>query len=126
MIQKSPDTGETKFAPADGIEPGWDALDIGPETQELYAQAVKDATVVFWNGPMGFFEKPPFDEGTIAVAQALADTDAYTVVGGGDSAAAMKQLGFADKVSHVSTGGGASIEYVQGDDLPGVEALDEA
>ena len=75
---------------------------------------------------MGFFEKPPFDEGTIAVAQALADTDAYTVVGGGDSAAAMEQLGFADKVSHVSTGGGASIEYVQGDDLPGVEALDEA
>ncbi len=126
MIQVDPDTGETKFASRDGIEPGWDALDIGPETQELYAQAVKDATVLFWNGPMGFFEKPPFDEGTIAVAQALADTDAYTVVGGGDSAAAMTQLGFADKVSHVSTGGGASIEYVQGDDLPGVEALNEA
>ncbi len=126
MVQEAPDTGEIKFGCADCIEPGWNALDIGLETQELYAQAVKDATVVFWNGPMGFFEKPPFDEGTVAVAQALADTDAYTVVGGGDSAAAMTQLGFADRVSHVSTGGGASIEYVQGDDLPGVQALDEA
>jgi len=126
MLQVDPDTGETKFAPADGIEPGWDALDIGPETRELYGRAVKDATVVFWNGPMGYFEKPPFDEGTIALAQALAETDAYTVVGGGDSAAAMNQLGFEDKVSHVSTGGGASIEFVQGDSLPGVDALDDA
>ena len=126
MKQVDPDTGETKYAPADGIEPGWDALDIGPATCKLYAQAVADAKIVFWNGPMGYFEKAPFDQGTIAVAQALADTDAYTVVGGGDSAAAMSLLGFEDKVTHVSTGGGASIEYVQGDVLPGVEALDEA
>jgi len=126
MKQVKPDTGETRCAPADGIEPGWDALDIGLETRKLYAQALADATVAFWNGPMGLFEEPPFDQGTSAVAQALAESDAYTVVGGGDSAAAMAQLGFADQVSHVSTGGGASIEYVQGDDLPGVEALDDA
>lgn len=126
MKQVEPDSGQTKFAPADGIEPGWNALDIGPDTRARYAEAIKTARVVFWNGPMGYFEQPPFDQGTIAVAQALAETDAYTVVGGGDSAAAMAQLGFEDKVSHVSTGGGASIEYVQGDLLPGVEALDEA
>jgi len=126
MKQVEPDTGEVKFAPADGIQPGWDALDIGPETQKLYAQAVADAKIVFWNGPMGLFEERPFDEGTRALAQALADTDAYTVVGGGDSAAAMAQLGFEDKVSHVSTGGGASIEFVSGMELPGVESLDEA
>ena len=126
MKQVEPDTGEVKFAPADGIQPGWDALDIGPETQKLYAQAVADAKIVFWNGPMGLFEERPFDEGTRSLAQALADTDAYTVVGGGDSAAAMAQLGFEDKVSHVSTGGGASIEFVSGMELPGVESLDEA
>jgi phosphoglycerate kinase len=126
MLQVEPDTGERKFASAQGIQPGWDALDIGPATRTLYAEAVADASVVFWNGPMGYFEKPPFDEGTRALAQALAGTDAYTVVGGGDSAAAMVQMGFDDKVSHVSTGGGASIEFVQGDDLPGVEALDES
>lgn len=125
MKQVDPDSGETKFAAADAIEPGWDALDIGPETRKLYAQAVADAAIVFWNGPMGYFEKPPFDEGTRALAQALADTDAYTVVGGGDSAAAITQMGFDDDMSHVSTGGGASIEFVQGDDLPGVDALDE-
>jgi len=126
MKQVEPDTGEVKFAPADGIQPGWDALDIGPETQKLYAQAVADAKIVFWNGPMGLFEERPFDEGTRSLAQALADTDAYRVVGGGDSAAAMAQLGFEDKVSHVSTGGGASIEFVSGMELPGVESLDEA
>lgn len=125
MQQVDPDTGATKFAAADAIEPGWDALDIGPETRALYAQLVADAEIVFWNGPMGYFEKPPFDEGTRAVAQALAETDAYTVVGGGDSAAAITQMGFQDKMSHVSTGGGASIEFVQGDNLPGVDALDE-
>lgn len=125
MKRVEPDTGEMKFAPADGIKPGWDALDIGPLTCSLYGEAVADAKIVFWNGPMGLFEEPPFDEGTRALAQALADTDAYTVVGGGDSAAAMAQLGFEDKVSHVSTGGGASIEFVSGMELPGVEALDE-
>ncbi|MGD9498707.1 MAG: phosphoglycerate kinase [Armatimonadota bacterium] len=125
MLQREPDTGATRTAAADAIEPGWDALDIGPRTQELFAQAVRDAEIVFWNGPMGYFEKPPFDAGTRALAQALAQTDAYTVVGGGDSAAAIAQMGFEDKMSHVSTGGGASIEFVQGDLLPGVEALDD-
>ncbi|NLO07353.1 MAG: phosphoglycerate kinase [candidate division WS1 bacterium] len=127
MKQVEPDTGEMKFADADAIEPGWDALDIGPKTREEYRRIItKEAEVVFWNGPMGLFEVSPFDEGTRAVAQALADTEAFTVVGGGDSAAAITQMGFEDKLSHVSTGGGASIEYVQGDELPGVEALDEA
>jgi len=126
MRQVEPDTGETRYAPIDAIEAGWNALDIGPETRKKYRSIiVEEAEIVFWNGPMGYFEKPPFDEGTKAVAQALADTDAYTVVGGGDSAAAINQMGFEDKMSHVSTGGGASIEFVQGDDLPGVEALDE-
>jgi len=125
MVQKEPDTGEMKFAAADAIEPGWDALDIGPETQALFGAAVRDAQIVFWNGPMGFFEKRPFDEGTRALALALAETDAYTVVGGGDSAAAIAQMGFEDDMSHVSTGGGASIEFVQGDALPGVDALDD-
>jgi len=126
MRQVEPDTGETRYAPIDAIEAGWNALDIGPETRKKYRSIIVDeAEIVFWNGPMGYFEKPPFDEGTKAVAQALADTDAYTVVGGGDSAAAINQMGFEDRMSHVSTGGGASIEFVQGDDLPGVEALDE-
>ena len=125
MRQLEPDSGERKFAPADGIEPGWTARDIGPETCTLFAQAVRDAQIVFWNGPMGLFEEPPFDEGTRALAQALVETDAYTVVGGGDSAAAITQMGFEDDMSHVSTGGGASIEFVQGDALPGVDALDD-
>ncbi|MFW5867022.1 MAG: phosphoglycerate kinase [Armatimonadota bacterium] len=127
MKQVEPDTGETKFADADGIEDGWDALDIGPRTREEYGRIIREeAEIVFWNGPMGYFEKEPFNEGTIAVAKALADTEAYTVVGGGDSAAAVTQMNFDDDMSHVSTGGGASLEYVQGDRLPGVEALDEA
>jgi len=127
MKQVEPDTGETVFADADGIKDGWDALDIGPKTIEEYGRLIRDeAEVVFWNGPMGYFEKEPFNEGTLAIAQALADTNAYTVVGGGDSAAAVTQMGYDDEMSHVSTGGGASLEYVQGDALPGVEALDEA
>lgn len=125
MLQVKPDTGEMKVAPADGIEAGWDALDIGPETRKLFAEAIQDAEIVFWNGPMGYFEKPPFNEGTLAVAEALANCKAYTVVGGGDSAAAVTQMGYADRMSHVSTGGGASIEFVQGDELPGVNALDD-
>jgi len=125
IVQVEPDTGEMRVAPADAIDKGWDALDIGPDTRVLFAQAVRDAEIVFWNGPMGYFEKPPFDEGTRDLARALAETDAYTVVGGGDSAAAITQMGFDDDMSHVSTGGGASIEFVQGDDLPGVDALDD-
>ena len=127
MEQVEPDTGEKRFADADGIEDGWDALDIGLQTRQEYRRIIcEDAKVVFWNGPMGYFEKSPFDEGTQAVAQALAETDAFTVVGGGDSAAAITQMGLEDEMSHVSTGGGASLEFVQGKQLPGVEAIDEA
>ena len=99
-------------------------MDIGPKTQALYAEAVKSAKTVVWNGPMGVFENPILAKGTIAVAAALAETDAITVIGGGDSAAAVNQLGFADKMSHISTGGGASLEYLEGKELPGVVAAD--
>ena len=100
-------------------------LDIGPKTQALFAEAVKSAKTVVWNGPMGVFENPVLAKGTIAVAQALADTDATTIIGGGDSAAAVMQLGFADKMSHISTGGGASLEYLEGKVLPGVDVIAE-
>ena len=98
-------------------------LDIGEKTQALFADAVKTAKTVVWNGPMGVFENPILNKGTVAVAQALADTDATTIIGGGDSAAAVMQLGFADKMSHISTGGGASLEYLEGKVLPGVAAI---
>lgn len=98
-------------------------LDIGAETAKLYADAVKSAKTVVWNGPMGVFENPTLAKGTIAVAQALADTDATTIIGGGDSAAAVIQLGFADKMSHISTGGGASLEYLEGKVLPGIACI---
>ena len=98
-------------------------LDIGEKTAALYAEAVKSAKTVVWNGPMGVFENPVLAKGTIAVAQALADTDATTIIGGGDSAAAVIQLGFADKMSHISTGGGASLEYLEGKVLPGIDVI---
>lgn len=98
-------------------------LDIGPKTQELYANAVKSAKTVVWNGPMGVFENPSLAKGTIAVAEALAETEATTIIGGGDSAAAVINLGFADKMSHISTGGGASLEYLEGKVLPGVAVI---
>ena len=97
-------------------------LDIGPKTQELFANAVKNAKTVVWNGPMGVFENPVLAQGTIAVAQALAETDATTIIGGGDSAAAVNILGFGDKMTHISTGGGASLEFLEGKELPGVAA----
>ena len=100
-------------------------LDIGAESAKLDAEAVKSAKTVVWNGPMGVFENPVLAKGTIAVAQALADTDATTIIGGGDSAAAVNQLGFADKMSHISTGGGASLEFLEGKELPGVAAADD-
>ena len=111
-----------KVVDAGQIDDGWMGLDIGPKTRELFANAVKDAKTVVWNGPMGVFEMPNFAAGTVAVAQALADTAAVTIIGGGDSAAAVNQLGFGDKMTHISTGGGASLEFLEGKELPGVAA----
>lgn len=108
-----------------GIEAGWLGLDIGPETSKIYADAIKDAKTVVWNGPMGVFEMSNFANGTIAVAKALADIDATTIIGGGDSAAAVNILGFGDKMTHISTGGGASLEFLEGKELPGVVAAND-
>ena len=120
-----------KFAPdantltvdAGNIPDGWEGMDIGPKTIQLYCDAVKDAGTVIWNGPMGVFEFPAFAQGTEAVAAALSETSATTIIGGGDSAAAVQQLGYADKMTHISTGGGASLEFMEGKDLPGVSCL---
>ena len=116
---------EVQVVDADKIPADMEGLDIGTKTAELYADAVKSAKTVVWNGPMGVFENPILAKGTIAVAQSLADTDATTIIGGGDSAAAVNQLGFADKMSHISTGGGASLEFLEGKELPGVVAADD-
>ena len=116
---------EVSFVDADKIPADKEGLDIGPKTQELFAEAVKSAKTVVWNGPMGVFENPTLAKGTIAVAKALAETEATTIIGGGDSAAAVNQLGFADKMSHISTGGGASLEFLEGKELPGVVAADD-
>jgi phosphoglycerate kinase len=117
---------ERRTVPADGIEKGWKGLDIGPETAERFAAAVRDARTVFWNGPMGVFELAPFAEGTRRVAEAVAAADGFTVVGGGDSAAALAELGLADRVGHLSTGGGASLELLEGRTLPGVAVIPPA
>ncbi len=108
------------------IPDGWQGLDIGPKTVELYCDAVKDAGTVIWNGPMGVFEFAKFAKGTEAVAEALSKTSAITIIGGGDSAAAVQQLGYADKMTHISTGGGASLEFMEGKELPGVACLLDA
>ena len=108
------------------IPDGWEGLDIGPETAKRYAEIVRSSKTVVWNGPMGVFEMPPFDAGTEAVAKAVADSDAISIIGGGDSAAAIEQLGFADQVTHVSTGGGASLSMLEGEKFKAVEILDEA
>jgi len=108
------------------VPDGYEGLDIGPQTAANYAEMIRGAKTVVWNGPMGVFEMPPFDEGTKAVAQAVADSEAVSIIGGGDSAAAIEQLGFADQVSHVSTGGGASLEMLKGKPFKAVEVLDEA
>lgn len=114
---------ETEVVDADHIPADMMGLDIGPKTCELFAAKVKEAKTVVWNGPMGVFENPELAKGTIAVAQALADTEATTIIGGGDSAAAVNQLGFGSKMSHISTGGGASLEYLEGKELPGIAAM---
>ena len=116
---------EVTTVDADKIPADQMGMDIGEKTRELYADAVRNAKTVVWNGPMGVFENPILAKGTIAVARALAETDATTVIGGGDSAAAVNQLGFGDKMSHISTGGGASLEFLEGKELPGVAAADD-
>lgn len=116
---------EAKVVSSDDIPDGWMGLDIGPETQEMFADAIKGAGTVIWNGPMGVSEWENFAAGTISVAKAVADSGAISIIGGGDSVAAVTKLGFADKMSHISTGGGASLEFLEGKDLPGICALQD-
>ncbi len=116
---------EVEIVDADKIPDDYQGLDIGPKTAELFADAVKSAKTVVWNGPMGVFENPTLAKGTIAVAKSLAETDAVTVIGGGDSAAAVNTLGYGDKMTHISTGGGASLEFLEGKELPGIAALND-
>jgi phosphoglycerate kinase len=119
------ENANTKVVPISKIPSDWEALDIGPETSAKYSQIVKDSKLIIWNGPMGVFEMNAFANGTKAVAEALANTDGYTVIGGGDSAAAVEKFGLAEKMDHVSTGGGASLEFMEGKTLPGVAALSD-
>ena len=129
MIKDFPDPidapVETKVCNDAEMDPEMMGVDIGPKTRELFADAVKSAKTVVWNGPMGVFENPTLAEGTIAVAKALAETDAITIIGGGDSAAAVNTLGFGDKMTHISTGGGASVEFLEGKALPGIECVSD-
>ncbi|MGP4077281.1 phosphoglycerate kinase [Halobacillus sp. K22] len=119
------DSANTEVVSIDSIPADWEALDIGPKTREKYAEVIKKSKLVIWNGPMGVFELETFANGTKAVANALAETEGYTVIGGGDSAAAVEKFGYADDMDHVSTGGGASLEFMEGKDLPGVALLND-
>ena len=116
---------EVEYVDADKIPADMEGMDIGPKSAAIFAEAVLSAKTVVWNGPMGVFENPTLAKGTIAVAQALADSSAITIVGGGDSAAACEQLGYASKISHISTGGGASLEFLEGKELPGIAAMND-
>jgi phosphoglycerate kinase len=117
---------QTDIVRADQVPDGWFSLDIGPRSRGEFSTAIREARTVFWNGPMGVFEWPRFADGTLAVARAVADCDGFTVVGGGDSVRAVREAGLADRVSWVSTGGGASLELLEGRTLPGVAAIPEA
>lgn len=126
ITEEFSETATTKIVGIDAIPSNWEGVDIGPKTREIYADVIKNSKLVVWNGPMGVFEMTPFAEGTKAVGQALADAeDTYSVIGGGDSAAAVEKFGMADKMSHISTGGGASLEFMEGKELPGVVCLND-
>ena len=116
---------ESKVVESDSIPDGWMGLDIGPRTQKLFSNALKDSGTIIWNGPMGVFEWDEFEKGTMAIAKAVAESGAISIIGGGDSASAVEKLGFADKMTHISTGGGASLKFLEGAVLPGIAALDD-
>lgn len=118
-------TANTKIVPVDGIPADWEGIDIGPKTREIYSEVIKNSKLIVWNGPMGVFEMEPFAHGTRAVAEACANTAGYTVLGGGDSAAAAEKFQLAERMDHISTGGGASLEFMEGKALPGVVALND-
>ncbi|MDM5190709.1 phosphoglycerate kinase [Bacillus sp. DX4.1] len=126
ITEEFSETATTKIVNIDSIPADWEGVDIGPKTREIYADVIKNSKLVVWNGPMGVFEMTPFSQGTKAVGQALADAEGtYSVIGGGDSAAAVEKFGMADKMSHISTGGGASLEFMEGKELPGVVCLND-
>ena len=125
VADKYDENANHQIADSDQIPDGWMGLDIGPKTQELFTSALKGAGTVVWNGPMGVSEWKNFAAGTVAVAKAVAESGAVSIIGGGDSAAAVEQLGFADKMTHISTGGGASLEFLEGLELPGIACLND-